>query len=547
MRQKRIVVFLAFLVAITLVLSACGGEDLPEGEPTGTNHDSINPGGEPVSFVNPTAVDVDNYAFANNDFITAEQTIFDLPIINEFDTQNGARRPLRGEFTVSDAGDPSYTLMIDLPPAIAGFTPELGFRYTGSTEIGSLRNGWSMIGYSEIAKCPATKRVDGFIGTVKGSAHDEQRFCLDGEPLILVSGSAYGANGSEYVTQKKSLSRIKAFGSADSGPEYFELKTGGGVTKIFGQAKDATVMGDGVYTWKIDKVIDPSGNEIDYEYSFYRLPMFIYYQGKADGERSVRVYFAWETTEKHLINRDSFTPQTVTATVTERLDNLGNRYSLGDDLYSDPYRLEKIQVAVGYRNNLAYDESYYYHFEYGDHLMINQKGLPPKSLLKKIFRCQDTTKGESEPQCAKPVVFEWGYDYQRESKWDRCDLSSEKMWPGGAQYFSGEYVSSHPLTDDFGWSGGNYYSHVLADFNNDDNVDIAVIYTVADGGNSRMNAWIAYANGDGTYRDSGTRFSEIIGGSGIINHRLAGDVNNDGLADLIAMNASQGGWNAYMP
>jgi RHS repeat-associated protein len=535
-----------FLVLTMLVLTSCGAEKEPDDVALGVQSDHVVSGGSSLNpSDNPTHVDITNYPYPQSGEVPQEfdESIFAIPVISEFGGQNSARRPLKGELDVSDSGDPIYTLMIDLPPAIAGFTPELGLKYTGSTEVGDLRNGWAMMGYSEITKCPATKRVDGFVGTVKGLAHDKQRFCLDGEPLILVSGGEYGGAGTEYVTQKKTRVRIKALGTTNGGPEYFEMKAGDGVTKVFGQSRDAKKQGKGIYVWKIDRVIDPSGNEIDYEYSGYRLPVFIYYQGKAEGAKSVRVRFDWTLSESQWVNND-VQPDVL----GETQQTLETRYSLGDDLVqADRYRLNKIQVSVGYRNNLVYDEAYFYHFEYDDQGKVNERGLPPKALLKKIFRCEDIpTRAVPEPRCSKPVVFEWGYDYQIENKWDRCDLPTEKMWPGGAQYFSGEYTSSHPLTNNFGWGGGNYYSHVLADFNGDETVDVAVMYTFAEGGNSRMNAWVAYANGDGTYSDSGVQYSEIIGPSGIINNRLAGDFNNDGLADLVAANASGGGWNVYV-
>lgn len=537
----------ALLVFVFLILSACGAEDENESGETlsGSQLDHVSSDGSSISPKdNPAKTDHSNYAYPPSGHVPqgAEGTLLDIPIINEFGGQNAVRRPFKGDFEVSDTGDPIYTLKIDLPPAIAGFTPELGLKYTGSTDVGKLRNGWTVVGYSEITKCPATKRVDGFVGTVKGIAHDKQRFCLDGEPLILVSGGEYGGPGTEYVTQKKTRVRIKAFGATDGGPEYFEVKAGDGVLKVFGQSRDAKMqvsqVGGGtsyIYAWKIDRVVDPSGNETDYVYSGYRLPEFIYYQGKADGAKSVRVYFEWEASKQQWVNQDSSSP----LLIGEVLDSIETRYSIGDVFHSDQSRLKEIQIAVGYKNNLSYDENYSYRIEYDDRLNAEKRGLPPKALLKQIVRCAGGV-------CAKPVVFEWGYDYQIENRAFRCDLPPEKMWPGGAQYFSSEYTSSHPLTDNFGWGDGNYYSHVLADFNGDENVDVAVVYTFADGSNSRMNAWVAYANGDGTYSDSGVRFSGLIGPAGVINHRLAGDFNNDGLADLVAASSGGGGWNIYV-
>ena len=53
------------------------------------------------------------------------------------------------------------------------------------------------------------------------NAHD--RFCLDGQRLMLVSGS-YGASGSVYGTEKEGFSRVTAnAGNPADGPEWFKV------------------------------------------------------------------------------------------------------------------------------------------------------------------------------------------------------------------------------------------------------------------------------------------------------------------------------------
>lgn len=70
------------------------------------------------------------------------------------------------------------------------------------------------------------------MGSVNFDAND--RYCMDGQRLVLVSGS-YGAAGSEYRLERENFSQITFNGSA------FTVKTKNGYIQNYGATADAVI------------------------------------------------------------------------------------------------------------------------------------------------------------------------------------------------------------------------------------------------------------------------------------------------------------------
>ena len=122
-----------------------------------------------------------------------------------------------GAFAVSPSGAATYTIPIQVPPGTAGMQPSLALSYNSQAGNGLAGMGWSLSGFSAIHRCPATiVQGDGFMGGINYDTND--RFCLDGERLIVVNGFADGASGAEYRTEHESFSRVKSFGACGGGP-----------------------------------------------------------------------------------------------------------------------------------------------------------------------------------------------------------------------------------------------------------------------------------------------------------------------------------------
>ena len=118
-----------------------------------------------------------------------------------------------GKFDVDINGAATYSIPIAVPSGTAGMTPALALKYNSQQGSGFLGIGWALSGLPSINRCPKTTVQDSVRGVVNYDAED--RFCLDGQRLIAISG-AYGADGTEYRTEIESFARIISRGSADA-------------------------------------------------------------------------------------------------------------------------------------------------------------------------------------------------------------------------------------------------------------------------------------------------------------------------------------------
>ncbi len=169
-----------------------------------------------------------------------------------------------GQFAVDGNGAATYTIPIKVPPGVGGLQPELSLVYNSQQGNGPLGVGWSLGGLSSITRCPATKAIDGFIDPVDFDNND--KFCLDGQRLIATSG-AYGADGTEYRTQKETYSKIVSYGSAGNGPAYFKVWTKSGLLNTYGTTPDSAFEAThGVAIWALSEIRDTLGNEITFKY-----------------------------------------------------------------------------------------------------------------------------------------------------------------------------------------------------------------------------------------------------------------------------------------
>lgn len=197
-----------------------------------------------------------------------------------------------GSFAVSPSGAATYTIPIQVPPGTAGMQPSLALSYNSQAGNGLAGMGWSLSGLSAIHRCPATiVQGDGYMGGINYDAND--RFCLDGERLVVVNGLANGANGAEYRTEHESFSRVKSFGTCGVGPCNWTVEAKSGQIMEFGNTSDSRVevstlprgiARSDVRLWAINKVTDRAGNYMTFSYyeeptAGIHVPTWIAYTG----------------------------------------------------------------------------------------------------------------------------------------------------------------------------------------------------------------------------------------------------------------------------
>jgi hypothetical protein len=145
-------------------------------------------------------------------FVLLLGLLFSFPAL----AQTTAAGSTPGSFRVTESGAAEYRIALRVPPGIAGLEPKLALTYNSQAGNGLLGMGWNLEGLSAITRCPRTMAQDGVRGGVSYDAND--RFCLDGQRLVAIPPGAYGADGTEYRTERESFTKVVSYGTAGSGP-----------------------------------------------------------------------------------------------------------------------------------------------------------------------------------------------------------------------------------------------------------------------------------------------------------------------------------------
>jgi RHS repeat-associated protein len=174
-----------------------------------------------------------------------------------------------GQFRVDESGAANYSIPLSLPTGIAGVTPQLALSYHSSAGNGSMGIGWNISGLSGISRCRQTLEQDGHNAPL--TLTNDDRFCLDGQKLIAVSGG-YAGDGTEYRTEIESKTRVYSYGI--DAPDYFMVQREDGSTTWYGAQDFAgAARADAVqfisatpFAWLINSSTDNMGNPIEYFY-----------------------------------------------------------------------------------------------------------------------------------------------------------------------------------------------------------------------------------------------------------------------------------------
>ena len=213
----------------------------------------------------------------------------------------GAGR-IEGSHAVSAAGAATFSIPIPVPPGTAGRVPSLSLGYSSHGGAGLAGVGWEVSGLSEIARCPGSIAVDQTRSGIALNAQD--KFCLDGQRLIQVSGT-HGANA-EYRTEIDQLSRITSYGSdPQKGPDSWKVEFKSGLVMLYGVTADSYVEAQGrtvPLRWTLSRAEDRKGNYFSVQYhednaTGEHYPLQIRYTGNAAAGLTPynAVRFAYET------------------------------------------------------------------------------------------------------------------------------------------------------------------------------------------------------------------------------------------------------------
>lgn len=181
---------------------------------------------------------------------------------------------LGGTVDVGSMGGAIYSIPLEVPAGINGMQPSLAVTFNSQGGNGLLGWCWDLAGLSAITRTGKTLYHD---GAISGADLNDDRFLLDGQRLIAVSGT-YGQIGTEYKTENDGFSKIKYIqegggGGLGHGPTsfpYFKVWNKEGYIINYGATRDSRLLASDGYTcimWQVSSISDREGNTILYEYS----------------------------------------------------------------------------------------------------------------------------------------------------------------------------------------------------------------------------------------------------------------------------------------
>lgn len=414
-----------------------------------------------------------------------------------------------GEFRVDESGAATYSIPIAAPAGTAGVAPEVTLNYSSSGSNGIAGFGWSIGGLSAISRCRSTLGQDNVAEPITWTNSD--RFCLDGQRLILTSGS-HGAAGATYRAEIDNGTLVTVVDSASGGPDYFKVQRRDGSTSYYGTSPDSTdtsaklnnASGE-TLTWAIRHFTDSAGNPIWFDYettaSAQRIKNIKYAYGvnrtNPGAAHGARINFGYET----------------------RQDVISG-YVAGHHFANDQ-RLSSINVYNTITSEQAVRQ---YNLAYGEGQPVATDSL---SRLTSVQECIGAT-------CLPKTTFRWHL-------------------PG----LSSQYIA----TSGFTMANNNHglRAHRPADIDGDGKIDLVWIEAVYDGSN--MQPRLNYAISDGidfaqqTFAGSSADICPASGQKEVCLGTTAAtfsvkletfDFNADGRSDVAAYDYAAGIWKIYL-
>lgn len=454
---------------------------------------------------------------------------------------------LPGTFDVNPYGAGTYQIPIDVPPGSAEVQPSISLNYNSQNGNGLLGMGWNIGGLSEITRCGADKMHDGFIGSVKYNSND--RFCLDGKRLIAITG-ADGANGTVYRTDPDEFSRVTSYGTAGSGPAYFEVRTkdgmiyeyGGDATRTEGRI-EAELRTDGsVRVWAVNLIQNRKGAYMDFTY---------------DEDVATREYSPYEIHYTGNFSIGQPTYNKIQFTYQGRPDTL--KLYDGGSLVQTSRRITSIKTYININTaNPSLVSDYQLAYELG--------AATQRSRLISIKKCGPYTclpattfvwTGDTNTTPASLGPTQWGAGFggltHITEQWIFSGVNvsccSAAVGVNGSLTTSSKgdsasvgFQAGVTVSADFHRQEYDVPQDLLGDFNGDGKQDVVQIQ----GSSGRAFAWLSNGNGFTNIGTEANPSATGFNGAGAIVETLVADFNGDGWDDLAWFPDWAGQWPAYV-
>ena len=178
---------------------------------------------------------------------------------------------------MTQGGDAYVNIPIEPGPGVNGLAPRLSIDYGGGRERelaeqslpwDTLGYGWHLSGFSTIRRC--------FVNQPEPAANllDTDNLCLDGEPLVLTSGTALQPNAVYRLLRERF---VKVTVKGTSPHVWFEAKGPDGSVSEYGNTEDSqlhfvtdyfngSATMEKAFQWSINKRTDAFDNSMSYVY-----------------------------------------------------------------------------------------------------------------------------------------------------------------------------------------------------------------------------------------------------------------------------------------
>lgn len=458
-----------------------------------------------------------------------------LDLINKPDAGS-----LPGSLSVTPNGAASYSIPLDVPPGTAGVQPKISLDYSSQAQNSRVGLGWSLGGFSSIHRCGKTIAQDGVNGRIGFDLDD--RLCLDGQRLVLVSGDttnnvAYWADGAEFRTELESFTKIVATGAIGDAARAYEVRSKDGRISTYGGNNTSTVKAvlgapksgvnppslsfkNGAQSWALNTITDRSGNYIRYAYeqdgvTGEHRPKFIRYGGNGLASHAA-VELMYEG------RQDAW---------TRYIDETRNDLRL---------RLTQVKTYVG--NNLDGSVGSAGTWVRETNLSYEYSPTSGRSLLQSVESC-GRNPSNSAKECLPKTTFNWGKPDAAKTP----GFVSRGPWAGAPRLVT---VGPSQLGGDLANNNASYFA--FSDFENRGLTDVLEKRVASPVYNPRDLNDPGNILPQGTLRSSYRYFHNKGDGTGFSEYRYqlntgenfavlsVGDFDGNGILDLIVSTASAG-------
>lgn len=446
-----------------------------------------------------------------------------------------------GKFRVDESGSATYSIPISVPQGVAGVSPQISINYSSQGGNGLVGYGASIAGLGAVSRCRQTLLQDGSAKPITWGSDD--RFCLNGQRLMLVSSGSYGDVGSVYKTEIDSYVKVTAKGGAAGNPDYFEVEAKDGSKTIYGGSQDSKLytLANKLVHWAQSRFEDNMGNRIDY----------VYEGDYSTGQRIRYVYYAYPTPK-------------VSSGYNARVEfTYGDRADISESYGSGGLYLKstkKLNNITAYNGSSIFRK---YNFFY------NETAYSSVDNLSRLTSVEECTS-DSSTSCYPRTNFKWGskvVGFSSNVTWMNQLPSANKfktyrfmdfngdgrqdfLWVRGSgttryieygainRYATGgiakQNFTNNPNELKYTLAADNANSELdlqIIDYNNDGRQDLAVCLPANQYGADCVNwdLYLSTPNSSGGWNLSNSKITLPFGGRNI----LFGDVNSDGIVDAI--------------